>query len=99
MSSTPATTPKRTFPYTLSIEKRVEDIPRWLPAATSLGSVVIAFVIAGIILKIIGGQPLVVLRFFFDATFGSWPVFSDTLVKASPLLMVGLACTVAFKMK
>ncbi|MBK8903588.1 MAG: ABC transporter permease [Anaerolineaceae bacterium] len=102
MSTTSPTTPaapKRTFPYTLSVEKRVEDIPRWLPAATSLGSVLIAFVIAGIILKLIGGQPLVVLRFFFNATFGSWPVFSDTLVKASPLIMVGLACTVAFKMK
>lgn len=102
MSTTSPTTPvnpKRAFPYTLSVEKRVEDIPRWLPAATSLGSVIIAFVIAGIILKFIGGQPLVVLRFFFDATFGSWPVFSDTLVKATPLIMVGLACTVAFKMK
>lgn len=102
MSTTSPTTPlnpKRTFPYTLSVEKRVEDIPRWLPAATSLGSVIIAFVIAGIVLKLIGGQPLVVLRFFFEATFGSWPVFSDTLVKASPLIMVGLACTVAFKMK
>ncbi|MFO7638596.1 MAG: ABC transporter permease, partial [bacterium] len=98
MSTTTPKTPQRTFPYTLHIEKRVEDIPRWLPAATSLGSVIIAFIIAGIILKLIGGQPLVVLRFFFNATFGSWPVFSDTLVKATPLIMVGLACTVAFKM-
>ena len=87
------------LPVTLIFEKRVEDIPKWLPAATSIGSVVLAFIISGIILKIIGGQPLVVLRFFFEATFGSWPVFSDTLVKATPLIMVGLACTVAFKMK
>lgn len=101
MSTTSPTNKKRTslFPYTLYIEKRVEDMPRWLPAATSFGSVVIAFIIAGIILKLIGGQPLVVMRFFFNATFGSWPVFSDTLVKATPLIMVGLACTVAFKMK
>lgn len=101
MSTTSPTNEKRTslFPYTLHIEKRVEDMPRWLPAATSFGSVVIAFIIAGIILKLIGGQPLVVMRFFFQATFGSWPVFSDTLVKATPLIMVGLACTVAFKMK
>lgn len=87
------------LPFTLTIEKRVDDIPRWLPAATSFGSVIIAFIIAGIILKLIGGQPLVVGRYFFEATFGSWPVFSDTLVKATPLLIVGLACTVAFKMK
>lgn len=86
-------------PYILTLEKRVEDIPKWLPAVTSVGSVLVAFIIGGIILKIIGGQPLVVLKFFFEATFGSWPVFSDTLVKATPLIMVGLACTVAFKMK
>lgn len=87
------------FPYRLSIEKRVKDVPRWLPAATSFGSIVLAFVIAGIILKLIGGQPFVVLGFFFDATFGSWAVISDTLVKATPLILVGLASVIAFKMK
>jgi simple sugar transport system permease protein len=87
------------LPFTLTFEKRIEDIPKWLPAATSVGAVVAAFIISGIILKLIGGQPLVVGKFFFDATFGSWPVFSDTLVKATPLIMVGLACAVAFKMK
>lgn len=87
------------FPYSLSIEKRVEDVPRWAPAATSIGSILIAFLISGIILKLIGGQPLVVLKFFYAATFGSWAVISDTLVKATPLIMVGLASVVAFKMK
>lgn len=87
------------MPFRVLVEKRVEDIPKWLPAATSLGSVVVAFVICGIILEIIGGDALRVLRFFYEATFGSWPVFSDTLVKATPLIMVGLACTVAFKMR
>src|SRR5210317_1668408 len=87
------------FPFTLHFEKRTEDYPKWLPAVTSLGSVVVAFIISGIILKFIGGDPMRVLKFFFTATFGSWPVFSDTLVKATPLIMVGLACAVAFKMK
>ncbi len=87
------------LPFTFTFEKRIEDIPKWLPAATSIGSVVVAFIISGIILKLIGGQPLVVGRFFFNATFGSWAVFSDTMVKATPLIMVGLACAIAFKMK
>ena len=101
MSTSAATGRKGGFqwPYSLTFEKRVEEIPKWLPAATSIGSVVVAFIISGIILKIIGGQPLVVAKFFFNATFGSWAVFSDTLVKATPLILVGLACTVAFKMK
>jgi len=100
--STSATTGEKSgfqLPFTVTFEKRVEEIPKWLPAATSVGSVIVAFIISGIILKIIGGQPLVVGRFFFEATFGSWAVFSDTLVKATPLILVGLACTVAFKMK
>lgn len=87
------------FPFTLTFEKRIEDVPKWLPAVTSLGAVVLAFIISGIILKLVGGQPLTVAKFAFDATFGSWAVFSDTLVKATPLIMVGLACAVAFKMK
>ncbi|NQU31487.1 MAG: ABC transporter permease, partial [Anaerolineae bacterium] len=87
------------LPYTVIFEKRTEDYPKWLPAITSLGSVVVAFILSGIILEIIGGDSLRVLKFFFTATFGSWGVFSDTIVKATPLIMVGLACAVAFKMK
>ena len=87
------------LPYTLRFEQRTDDVPKWLPAVTSLGSVLVAFLVSGIILKLIGGEPLRILKFFFTATFGSWPVFSDTLVKATPLIMVGLACAVAFKMK
>ncbi|MBT3323308.1 MAG: ABC transporter permease [Anaerolineae bacterium] len=87
------------LPYTVIFEKRTEDYPKWLPALTSLASVVIAFIISGIVLKFIGGDPIRVLKFFFNATFGSWAVFSDTMVKATPLILVGLACAVAFKMK
>jgi general nucleoside transport system permease protein len=83
----------------LAVEKRVEDVPRWMPAATSIFAVVAAFVISGIILRIMGGEPFTVLRFFWNATFGSMATFSDTLVKATPLILVGLACTVAFTMK
>ena len=87
------------LPFTILFEKRVEDYPKWLPAATSIGSVVVAFVISGLLLKMVGGEPIRVMKFFFEATFGSWAVISDTLVKATPLILVGLACTVAFKMK
>jgi len=85
--------------YKLLVEKRSADIPKWLPAATSIGSVVIAFIISGILLSVIGGDPIRVGKFFFEATFGSWAAISDTLVKATPLILVGLACAVAFKMK
>ena len=35
------------MPFTLTFEKRVEDIPKWLPVATALGSVVLAFIVSG----------------------------------------------------
>lgn len=87
------------MPFRLVVEKRIEEVPRWFPLILSLGSVVLAFIISGVILKLIGGQPLLVAKFFYNAAFGSWPVLSDTLVKATPLILVGLACTVAFKMR
>ena len=64
------------LPFTLRFEQRTDDIPKWLPAVTSLGSVLVAFLISGIVLALIGGEPLRVLKFFFTATFGSWPVCS-----------------------
>ncbi len=87
------------FPLSIAVEKRTEDVPRWMPVATSIGSVVAAFVFSGIVLWLIGSDPLRVYDFFFRATFGSWAALSDTMVKATPLILVGLACTVAFKMK
>ncbi|MEM7118772.1 MAG: ABC transporter permease [Chloroflexota bacterium] len=99
MTTAPAENNRFQLPFTLSFEKRVEDYPKWFPPAVSIGAVIVAFIISGIILNIIGGEPLRVMRFFWQATFGSWGVFSDTLVKATPLIMVGLACAIAFRMK
>lgn len=87
------------LPYRVVFEKRTDDLPWWVPPLISVGAVVAAFVLSGFVFMLIGGEPLRVLRFFFAATFGSWGVFSDTLVKATPLILVGLACTIAFKMK
>ncbi len=73
--------------------------PNGCPRPHLWASVVVAFIISGIVLKLIGSEPLRIYGFFFRATFGSWAAFSDTMVKATPLIMVGLACAVAFKMK
>ncbi|MEM7797640.1 MAG: ABC transporter permease [Chloroflexota bacterium] len=87
------------MPFKVEIERRVTDIPGWMPPAITIGAVLLAFIVCGIIFTLIGGEPFRVLGFFYRATFGSWPAFSDTLVKATPLIFVGLACTMAFKMK
>jgi simple sugar transport system permease protein len=79
--------------------KRTEDNPKWLPVATSVGAVILAFVISGIILAFIGANPFKVYSYFFKASFGSWGAFSDVIVKATPLLLIGLGCSLAFRMR
>jgi ABC-type uncharacterized transport system permease subunit len=83
----------------LEIVRRTEDTPRWLPAATSIGAVLLAFVISGFILLAVGANPFQIYKFFYTASFGSWGAFSDVVVKATPLILIGLGLSVAFRMK
>src|SRR5450830_1706916 len=83
----------------IDVQKRTEDYPKWLPAATSIGAVLLAFVFSGPILLSVGADPIRIYSFFWTASFGSWGAVSDVIVKATPLLLIGLACAFAFKMK
>ncbi len=86
------------FPFRIIIEPRLET-PRWLSPLVSVGAVLVALVIGGFIIQFSGGHPLQSYRHIFKAAFGDIYVFSDTLTKATPLLLTGLACTLAFRMK
>ncbi|HNX45980.1 MAG: ABC transporter permease [Anaerolineaceae bacterium] len=86
------------LPYSLQLVKRTEETPKWLPAVTSLGAVVVAFVFSGIVLALMKADPLRIYQYFFRAAFGSWGAFSDVVVKATPLILIGLGCSVAFRM-
>src|SRR3954465_1843565 len=83
-------------PFT--IERRLE-VPRWLPLAVTVGAVVVSFVISGFIIVLVGGDPVKSFQHMFDAAFGSPGVISDTLNKATPLILTGLACALAFRMR
>ena len=98
--TSPSTTARRSFrwPYELQIEPRL-DSPRWLAPVVSLVAVILALVIGAVILAIIGGNPFRAYAHIAGAAFGDIGVFSDTLVKATPLIFTGTACAVAFKMK
>ncbi len=86
------------FPYALRVERRL-GAPKWLPAAVSFGAVIVALIIGGIVIQLGGGQPLKSYQFIVKAAFGSMGVFNDTLVKAAPLILVGLACALTFRMR
>jgi simple sugar transport system permease protein len=61
--------------------------------------VVLAVVLGGVVLAAVGGNPFYTYGHMVSAAFGNVGVLSDTLTKATPILLCGLACTVAFRMK
>lgn len=91
--------PRRGLPFTIRFEKRIQEPPRWYPLAITLGAILFALTIGGVVIALVGGDPFRSYVHIARASFGSVGVFSDTLVKATPLILVGLACSVAFRMK
>jgi simple sugar transport system permease protein len=82
----------------LRLEPRMEQ-PGWLSGLISLGAVLLALVLGGIVLLLVGGNPLRAYAFMLKAAFGDIGVFSDTLTKATPLILVSLAAVIAFRMR
>jgi simple sugar transport system permease protein len=98
MSSQTETLPETTRTLAWRLEPRTH-VPAWLPALTSAGAVVVALLIGALILALAGANPIAAYAQIARSSFGGVDVFSDTLVKAIPLMLVGLACTVAFRMR
>jgi simple sugar transport system permease protein len=73
--------------------------PKWMPAATSVGAVIVALIIGGVVIELAGGQAVASYVHIGRAAFGSVGQFNDTLVRATPLILVGLACALAFRMR
>ena len=101
MTAPEATAAKRrvAFPWRLQVEPRIADVPRWLPPLVSLGALVLALLLGGIVLAAVGGDPFQTYLHMAQAAFGDLGVLSDTLTKATPILLCGLACSLAFRMK
>jgi len=73
--------------------------PRWLSPVLTVGAVVVALAIGGAVLAFVGGDPIRTYLHIVKSAFGDIGVLSDTLVKATPLILTGLACTLAFRMR
>jgi len=82
---------------------RIELRPRLrvstrLTLVTSAGAVVVALLLGGLLLWAAGVDPIAALRAIFSASlFGGAYALSDTTVKATPLLLCGLGCLLAFR--
>ncbi len=99
MTDTTKTTPKFRLPYKVKIEPRLENPPGWFSPLLSLAAVIIALLIGALVIKAGGGSPWKAYTHIARYSFGSVGVLSDTLVKATPLILVGLACSLAFRMR
>jgi ABC-type uncharacterized transport system permease subunit len=60
-------------------------------------AVIAAFLVGGIIVWMVGDNPLLVYELFFTSAFGSVDGIGYTLFYATPLIFTGLAVAVAFK--
>ena len=62
-------------------------------------SIILAFVVSGLFLHFSGYDPSETFLRMFKGAFGSRYAISETIVKAVPLMLAGLAVSVAFRMK
>ena len=90
---------ERRAAWRIKLEPRLEEPAGWFPTAVSLGAIVVALILGGIIIAFVGGNPLLSYAHIARASFGDIGVLSDTIVKATPIILAALACSIAFRMK
>jgi ABC-type uncharacterized transport system permease subunit len=64
-----------------------------------IASFFISLFLTAILLAIFKVNPFVTYAAMFKGAFGSWPNFTETLVKSIPLMLTGLGVLIAFRLK
>jgi general nucleoside transport system permease protein len=67
------------------------------PMLVSLGAVFLALLVGAIMLLALGANPIEAYRALLQGAFGSRNAIADTLVRATPLLFVGVGICIAFR--
>lgn len=94
-----STSIKQKTPFRIRIEPRLSEPPAWYPPLVSFGALVVALMLGGVLISLAGGDAIRSYRHIARASFGDIGVLSDTIVKATPIILAALACSVAFRMK
>lgn len=85
------------IPLRLALEPRLST-PRFITRFSPILAIISALGIGALILFGAGVNPLKAYHAIFRAAFfGGWYALSDTAVKATPLLLTGIACALTFK--
>ncbi|HMS00429.1 MAG TPA: ABC transporter permease [Anaerolineales bacterium] len=93
-----ALTKKRTG-WRVKLEPRLDEPTGKESLLISLGAVIVALILGGVVIAVVGGNPFASYLHIARAAFGNIGVLSDTIVKATPIILTALACTIAFRMK
>jgi general nucleoside transport system permease protein len=79
------------------LEKRLER-SRTIDVLVPVGSLILALLFGALILALAGANPWETYKAMAIGAFGSGYAFSETIVKAIPLMLCGLGVSVAFRM-
>lgn len=79
-------------------ERRLEQ-PRWLIVLSPLILMTLALLIGALLLALTGANPWNVYQRMAITAFGSTYGWSDTTIKATPLILAGLGVAFAFRMR
>jgi ABC-type uncharacterized transport system permease subunit len=99
LSSTPAPASQRARRnFSIRIE-RVQEQPRWLVWLSPLILIAAALLVGALLLRFAGANPWFVYRRMAELAYGSLYGWSDTTIKATPLILAGLGVSIAFRMR
>jgi len=82
----------------IHVERRLEQ-PRWLSIMSPFILVLLALLVGALLLRLAGANPLFVYQRMASVAFGDLYGWSDTTVKATPLILAGLGVSIAFRMR
>ena len=99
MTESTSALPKRRASYRIKVEPRLDQPPAWYPFVVSVSAIIVALILGGMVIASAGGNPFLSYAHIARASFGDFGVLSDTIVKATPILLAALACSIAFRMK
>ena len=96
---TESTLTRRRSAYRIKVEPRLDQPPAWHPFLVSVSAIIVALILGGMVIASAGGNPFLSYAHIARASLGDFGVLSDTIVKATPILLAALACSIAFRMK
>ena len=82
----------------VKLERRMEQ-PRWLRYASPVILIIAALLVGALLLQMVGANPWYVYSQMATIAFGDLYGWSDTTIKATPLILAGLGVAAAFRMR